>query len=80
MDFAYESSFEAVPADAYERLLHDVASGDHTLFPREDGVERAWEIVAPVLDAPPPVEPYEAGSWGPAAAAELIAPRRWHLR
>jgi glucose-6-phosphate 1-dehydrogenase len=80
MDFAYESSFEAVPADAYERLLHDVASGDHTLFPREDGVERAWEIVAPVLDAPPPVLPYEAGSWGPAASAELIAPRRWHLR
>jgi glucose-6-phosphate 1-dehydrogenase len=80
MDFAYDSSFEAAPAEAYERLIHDAASGDHTLFPREDGVERAWEVVAPVLEAPPAVELYEAGSWGPAAAAELIAPRRWHLR
>jgi glucose-6-phosphate 1-dehydrogenase len=64
MDFAYDSSFEAAPAEAYERLIHDPASGDHTLFPREDGVERAWEIVAPVLDAPPAVELYEAGSLG----------------
>ena len=45
MNFAYDSSFEAAPAEAYERLIHDAASGDHTLFPREDGVERAWEVV-----------------------------------
>jgi glucose-6-phosphate 1-dehydrogenase len=80
MDFAYRGSFDAAPAEAYERLIYDAASGDHTLFPREDGVDRAWEIVRPVLDAPPEVDPYEAGSWGPMAADELIAPRRWHLR
>ena len=51
-----------------------------TRFTREDGVERAWEVVAPVLQAPPVVERYEAGSWEPAAADELIAPRRWHVR
>jgi glucose-6-phosphate 1-dehydrogenase len=25
------------------------------------------------------VYPYECGSWGPSAADDLIAPRRWHL-
>jgi glucose-6-phosphate 1-dehydrogenase len=80
MDFAYEDAFPLEPAEAYERLIHDAMSGDHTLFTRTDGVERAWEIVGPVLDAPGPAEEYPAGSWGPAAADELIAPRLWHLR
>ena len=26
----------------------------------------------PLLDAPPPVEPYARGSWGPAAANTLL--------
>lgn len=79
MDFEYDESFMCQPAEAYERLLHDAMTGDHTLFPREDGVERSWEIVASVLDDPPPVQEYQAGSWGPHAAEDLIAPRRWHL-
>jgi glucose-6-phosphate 1-dehydrogenase len=33
--------------------------------------------VAPVLDAAAGVHPYAAGTWGPAAANELIAPRAW---
>jgi glucose-6-phosphate 1-dehydrogenase len=32
-----------------------------------------------VLDSPPPVIPYEPGSWGPEESAGLIDPRRWHL-
>lgn len=80
MDFAYETSFMHEPAEAYERLLHDAMDGDHTLFTREDGVERAWEIVTPALERPGEVHGYEPGTWGPAAADELIAPRRWHLR
>lgn len=33
-----------------------------------------------MLDDPPPVQAYTAGSWGPEPAlAGLIAPRRWHL-
>jgi glucose-6-phosphate 1-dehydrogenase len=33
----------------------------------------------PLLDAPPPVHPYAPGSWGPAAADELVAGfGRWH--
>ena len=67
----------ALPGDAYERLLHDAMAGDQTLFLRQDAVERSWEIVAPVLDASGTVHPYAAGTWGPSAADELIAPRVW---
>ena len=77
MDFAYASAFTTRSANAYERLLHDAMAGDQTLFLREDAVERAWEIVAPVLGATGTVHPYAAGTWGPARAAELIAPRAW---
>lgn len=80
MDFSYGNSFMSEPAEAYERLLHDAMDGDHTLFARGDGVERSWAVVQPLLDALPPVTSYEAGTWGPAEADELIAPRRWHLQ
>jgi glucose-6-phosphate 1-dehydrogenase len=53
--------------------------GDRTLFTSSTAVERLWEISTPVLEDPPPVDTYAAGTWGPAAADELIAPRRWHL-
>jgi glucose-6-phosphate 1-dehydrogenase len=78
MDFDYDRSFKHEPAEAYERLLHDAMHGDHMLFTREDGVERSWEIVMPVLQHPGDPHLYEPGSWGPAEADELIAPRRWH--
>jgi glucose-6-phosphate 1-dehydrogenase len=78
MDFAYGGSFRTRSAEAYERLLHDAMAGDQTLFLREDAVERSWEIVAPVLDASGAVHLYAAGTWGPSAADELIAPRAWN--
>ena len=78
MDFSYGSSFRTRPKQAYERLLHDAMAGDQTLFLREDAIERSWEIVAPVLDgSSESVHPYAAGTWGPAVADELIAPRAW---
>jgi glucose-6-phosphate 1-dehydrogenase len=79
MDFEYEKSFMTKPAEAYERLLHDVMVEDHTLFMRADEIERAWEIVEPVLERLPP-DPYFAGSWGPERAKELVSPYQWHLR
>jgi glucose-6-phosphate 1-dehydrogenase len=77
MDFSYGGSFRTQSAEAYERLLHDAMADDQTLFLRQDAVERSWEIVAPILDAPGTVHPYAAGTWGPSAADELIAPRAW---
>jgi glucose-6-phosphate 1-dehydrogenase len=79
MSFNYDSSFKVQPAEAYEILLHDAMEGDHTLFARADSVDLAWEVVQPVLDDMPPVQPYFAGTWGPRAADELIAPRKWRL-
>lgn len=59
--------------EPYERLLSDALRGDPSHFTREDGVEETWRIVQPLLDAPPPVERYEPGSWGPAGAVKLLA-------
>lgn len=78
MTFEYEGSFGSEMIEAYERLLHDALVGDKTLFTRSDGIERTWELVDDVLHNPPPLLPYARGSWGPEAADELIAPRRWH--
>ncbi len=64
---------------AYERLLHDVLMGDRTLFTSIDAVDRAWQIVEPVLVDPPPLHRYSQGGWGPAAADRLIAPGAWAL-
>jgi glucose-6-phosphate 1-dehydrogenase len=80
MDFRYGDPEDSGVLEAYERLIHDVLIGDRTLFTRADGIERLWEVVAPVLDHPPPLQTYPAGCWGPhQAIADLIAPRRWHL-
>jgi glucose-6-phosphate 1-dehydrogenase len=78
--FDYDDSFSgAHELEAYERLIHDALIGDHTLFTRADGIERLWEISAPVLEAPPPVRTYEPGSWGPPGTDEMVSPGRWHL-
>jgi glucose-6-phosphate 1-dehydrogenase len=80
MDFDYAEGFAASEiADAYELLILEAMRGDHSLFIRQDGVERAWEILQPALDAPTPVQRYPVGSWGPPAADELLQPRKWHL-
>ncbi len=84
MDFTYGSAFSVDSPDAYETLLLDALQGDASLFTRADEVEEAWTIVDPIVDAwadaPAPDFPnYDAGSWGPAAADELLARegRRW---
>jgi glucose-6-phosphate 1-dehydrogenase len=80
MEFSYGETFVGTTAQAYERLLWDAMAGDHTLFARADSVERAWEILQPVLETPQPLHFYQAGTWGPPEADAIIAPRRWHLR
>jgi glucose-6-phosphate 1-dehydrogenase len=77
MDFTYDSSFGVASPEAYERLLLDVMKGDATLFTRNDEIEESWDLLAPIFKEweapnPPPVYEYEAGTWGPSAADELI--------
>ena len=76
MQFAKQGGEGATP---YEVLLHAAMQGNSTRFTRQDGVEEAWRVMQPLLDSPPPVEPYEKGSWGPDAANRLLAGHgRWH--
>jgi glucose-6-phosphate 1-dehydrogenase len=81
MNFNYADAFGGPDhaLEAYERLIHDVMIGDHTLFTTASGIERLWEVSEPVLEHPQPVLPYATGSWGPTAIDDLIAPRHWHL-
>ncbi|HEX2254600.1 MAG TPA: glucose-6-phosphate dehydrogenase [Thermoanaerobaculia bacterium] len=79
--FDYEEAFGPLP-EAYETLLLDILQGDQTLFVHAEEVEAAWRLYTPLLDAGLPVEPYKAGSWGPAEADRLLAPgaERWRTR
>jgi glucose-6-phosphate 1-dehydrogenase len=70
MEFAQEGGEDPTP---YEVLLHAALIGESGHFTREDAVEECWRIVAPLLQEPPPVEAYEPGGWGPAAAERLLA-------
>ena len=81
MAFHYQDSFCAANGlEGYERLILDAMLGEQALFTGADGVERLWEVSAPLLDSPPPVEPYARGSWGPEPSlGRLAAPFRWHL-
>lgn len=86
MDFSYGSAFgKSSGGDAYDRLLLDCMMGDQTLFTRSDEVEAAWRVVTPILSAwEAPSDPqrmplYEAGTWEPTEAEDLINRdgRRW---
>ncbi len=79
MDFNYGSSFGERSPSAYETLLLDAISGDATLYTRQDMVEASWQAVQPILDYWSTQKfkfpNYAAGTWGPAAADEMLA--RW---
>ncbi|MDQ6784603.1 MAG: glucose-6-phosphate dehydrogenase [Actinomycetota bacterium] len=85
MDFRYSADADGPSAEAYERVLLDALIGDPTLFVRADEVSRAWRIVDPLLehwaDSPDPIPLYQAASWGPREATELLTRegRRWRL-
>ena len=86
MDFSYESSFGHKLFDSYERLLIDSIRGDQTLFATNSGFNATWKVVTDIekvwAQLPLPKFPnYQAGSWGPKEAEELISRdgRHWLL-
>ena len=80
MQFAmHETTWAGGVLEAYERLIYDAARGDRTLFTSSEGIERLWEVSQPLLDNPPPVRPYQQGSWGPNQIHQLVAPFAWRL-
>jgi len=84
MDFSYQAAFGGGERSAYAALLNDCMRGDATLFDRADGVEAAWALVNPILDAwrspDRSVPSYAAGSWGPREADELLERDGRHWR
>jgi len=76
MDFLYGGAFREGLPDAYERLLLDAMLGDATLFTRSDEIEEQWALVDAVVAFwqrdRPSFPNYAAGTWGPAAADELL--------
>src|SRR3954454_12789019 len=84
MEFSYEATFCEESPEAYERLMLDALIGDPTLFIRSDEVEQCWRIIAPIIaqweDRRAHIPSYEAASWGPVEADQLLARdgRAWH--
>ncbi len=80
--FDYDGHFDGGMPKAYQTLLLDVLEGDQTLFVHADEVEESWRAYAPLLDSPPPIRDYPAGSWGPTEADHLAIPERdlWQSR
>ncbi len=77
LKFDYKEAYknQTLP-EAYERLLLDAVMGDASLFMRADEIERAWEIMDPLIaaaaHAPQQPEKYAVGSDGPASASKLL--------
>ncbi|HKE27778.1 MAG TPA: glucose-6-phosphate dehydrogenase [Bryobacteraceae bacterium] len=82
MDFNYGSSFGERSPSAYETLLLDAIIGDATLYTRQDMVEASWAVVEPIEKVWKGTDwrfpNYAAGTWGPAAADEMLA-RHGHV-
>jgi glucose-6-phosphate 1-dehydrogenase len=83
MDFCQNCEIGYNSPEAYERLLLDAMKGEKTLFTRWDEVEYAWKFVDAIQNVwakdHPDFPNYEAGSFGPKEADELLARdgRKW---
>ena len=86
MDFLYGGSFRTELPEAYERLILDAMLGDATLFTREDEVDAQWALVDRIVASWKRERirfpNYDAGTWGPAAADDLLHKdgREWRRR
>jgi len=82
MEFHYNKAYPDAPIpESYERLLQDAIAGDASLFMGAAEIERAWEIMDPLIAAAERMEPqdYALGGTGPSAADEYLARsgRKW---
>jgi glucose-6-phosphate 1-dehydrogenase len=84
LQFDYRGPTDEPEPDAYAKALLDVMAGDQTLFWRQDGLEACWAFYDPLLGALDDcrhglcdLHPYEAGSWGPQAALDLLPAGSW---
>jgi glucose-6-phosphate 1-dehydrogenase len=79
MEFHYRDTYADRPIpESYERLLTDAVNGDAALFMRSDEIERAWEIMDPLIAVAErgngsPCGDYAIGTTDPACADEFLA-------
>lgn len=86
MKFSYHEEFGGHGADAYEKVLMDIFSGDQMLFNRSDELQSSWEFITKILDGwsatggtgQKPIV-YTPSRWGPKEASDLIERdgRKW---
>ena len=82
----YRTEFANDSVEAYGPLLVDAMRGDQTLYKTREETEDAWRAVMPFIGPESATlragirSNYAPGSWGPAAARELLARdgRAWH--
>jgi glucose-6-phosphate 1-dehydrogenase len=84
LHFDYRTPEEGPEPEAYAKALLDVLAGDQTLFWRQDGLESCWAFYEPLLRGLADcrhqlcdLHGYEAGSYGPQAALDLLPPGSW---
>jgi glucose-6-phosphate 1-dehydrogenase len=84
LTFNYSDTPSDQQPEAYETLLHDIMTGDATLFMRSDEVEAAWQVVMPFVKAwaehPATDFPnYTPNGWGPESSHRLLSTdgRHW---
>ena len=76
LEFHYKKLGKDIISNAYETLILDVFNGNTMLFSRSDFVEKAWEIVDPIVKSiktkNSKLYAYKAGSWGPRKADDIF--------
>ena len=83
--YSLDSYFEKSSPEAYEKIFYDTIRGDGRLFVGFEEQLAAWRILEPVLTYwkthLPKFPNYDAGTWGPAAADQLLQENghRWEL-
>jgi glucose-6-phosphate 1-dehydrogenase len=86
MKFSYREEFGAQGAEAYEKLLLDIFSGDQMLFNRSDELASSWRLISQIMEgwkaqvgSSSSLSVYASGEWGPKEADELIEKdgRKW---
>ncbi len=86
MNFLYGGAFRTELPEAYERLILDCLLGDATLFTRADEVDEQWALVDSIVAGwkrhRTTFPNYDAGTWGPDSAAEILRRdgREWRRR
>jgi glucose-6-phosphate 1-dehydrogenase len=78
MQYCYKHTTNDLP-DPYLRLLTDALRGDQTFFVDGEEVEAQWQFIDPLIAKRQKLHSYQAGSWGPEAANEIIEEdgRKW---